>query len=109
MGAEDDRAACPLCGAGLSETLETLLLSHRITGHPEAVLRAFWDGRGRTLSTERLFDAMYADDPDGGPGQTTMHAQLRTAVRELNTLLANRINISQPQPRRGRWRLRITL
>ncbi|MGO4917768.1 hypothetical protein [Pseudogemmobacter sp. W21_MBD1_M6] len=100
---------CPMCGGAVPVALDNLIQLHKVTGQAEAILRAFWEGQGRTLSTERLFDAMYADDPDGGHGQTSMHAQLRAAVQELNILLAGRISIGQPQPRRGRWRLRITL
>lgn len=101
---------CPLCGAGAGTgTLDTLVRSHGMTGHPEAVLRAVWSAGGRPTTTERIFDEMYADDPEGGPSQGKMYQDLHHALDAVNSALAGTLQIVAIGNRSGRWRLRITL
>ncbi len=103
------RPACPMCGAGEGvRSIDDFVRHHRIKGHPEAILRAVWASSGQIMTTERLFDALYADDPDGGPSRTKMHADLHAAVRTVNTMLAGTLRVEQVGAKRGRWRLRIT-
>lgn len=61
-----------------------MISARNISGHAAAVLEAVWHGKGMPVPTERLFDAMYADDPDGGPSPGSMYAALRKAIDGLN-------------------------
>ncbi|KAB2720940.1 hypothetical protein F9K73_13560 [Brucella intermedia] len=63
--------------------LHALIAEHGITGHAAAILRAVWSGRGAGVKAERIFDAMYADDPEGGPAITTMYRHLWAGLAEL--------------------------
>ncbi|RUX20656.1 hypothetical protein EOA23_27845 [Mesorhizobium sp. M2A.F.Ca.ET.042.01.1.1] len=69
--------------------MDDLLASKGIRGIQAALLVAVWKGKGLPVNTERLFDAMYADDPDGGPSPTRMYLALGRAVRALNTQLSD--------------------
>ncbi|MES0042619.1 hypothetical protein [Mesorhizobium sp. M0091] len=67
--------------------LADLIGDRSIGGLDAAVLSAVWRGKGMAVATERLFDAMYADDPDGGPSPTRMYKYLRRSVTRLEGLL----------------------
>ncbi|TGV90035.1 hypothetical protein EN801_020480 [Mesorhizobium sp. M00.F.Ca.ET.158.01.1.1] len=80
--------ACPLCKAAVGvPALADLLVSRGIRGLEASILGAVWKGKGMPVSTERLFDAMYADDPDGGPSPTRMYLTFNKALARLNSLL----------------------
>jgi len=80
---------CPLCRAPVPVAeLGDLIRGRQITGHAEAILRTVWVARGLGVSSWALFDAMYADDEDGGPSVTTMYLELRRAVQSLAVSLA---------------------
>ncbi|RVD30177.1 hypothetical protein, partial [Mesorhizobium sp. M4B.F.Ca.ET.017.02.2.1] len=80
--------ACPLCTAAVAvPALDDLLTSREIKGLEASILRAAWKGKGMPVNTERLFDAMYADDPDGGPSPTRMYLTFNKALGRLNSLL----------------------
>jgi len=51
------------------------------------ILSAVWRGKGMPVSTERIFDAMYADDPDGGPDPTKMYKAFKVGLSRLNARL----------------------
>ena len=101
---------CPMCGDTVQadERLEALLRQHRLIGRPEAVLRALWVSRGRATTTERIFDWLYADDPNGGPTIRTMYSDLYAAIETLNYRLGGKLQIVPIGTQSGRWRLRIT-
>ncbi|OYR09209.1 hypothetical protein CEV33_2938 [Brucella grignonensis] len=89
--------------------LDELLASHGITGHAAAILCAVWSGRGSGITAERIFDAMYADDPEGGPAVTTIYRYLWAGLGDLDRLLAGsgvRISYSK-QSASGRFKLRL--
>ncbi|RWO35678.1 MAG: hypothetical protein EOS08_03515 [Mesorhizobium sp.] len=76
---------CPCCNQPVTvPTLTDLIADRGISGHASAVLAAVWRGKGMPVTSERLFDAMYADDPDGGPSPTRMYLALRKAIDRLN-------------------------
>ncbi|RVD11639.1 MAG: hypothetical protein E5V37_00775 [Mesorhizobium sp.] len=80
--------ACPLCKATVAvPALDDLLASREIEGLEASILGAVWSGKGRAVNTEKLFDAMYADDPDGGPSPTRMYLSFNRALARLNNLL----------------------
>ncbi|MES0016149.1 hypothetical protein [Mesorhizobium sp. M0036] len=85
--------------------LDHLLASREIKGFEAAVLAEVWRGKGMRVASERLWDAMYADDPDGGPASTQrMYADLRGAIYSLNTRL-NDSGISVLRDYRSGFRL----
>jgi hypothetical protein len=80
-----------------------------INGHAAAVLVALWEGRGLPVMTERVFDAMYADDPDGGPSPSRMYIALRRVIAELNAKLSGSGVAAVEAGYRMGWRLRISV
>jgi hypothetical protein len=76
--------ACPMCTAPVSApSLDDLIETYRLRPMEERILRAVWNGKGRAVQTERIFDAMYADDFDGGPSPTRMYRTFRIAAGRL--------------------------
>jgi hypothetical protein len=94
---------CPLCAqAALVPTLEALIDHYRLAPIEAAVLRAIWRGRGLPVSTERVFDAMYLDDPDGGPSPARMYAAFKVALHHLRKKLGPAgISVASAGCRRG--------
>lgn len=62
-------------------------------------------GRGMPVSTERVFDAMYEDDINGGPSQVEMYRSFKIALCRLRKRLAGSgVSIENAGYRRG-WKL----
>lgn len=81
--------ACPLCRTPVrAPSLDDVIASSRLDGFEAAILSAAWASKGRKISTERIFDEMYADDPDGGPDPSAMYRAFRAALGKLNSKLA---------------------
>lgn len=102
---------CPSCGAAVPVAdLDTLIRDREITGASAAILRALWAARGRSLGAWVLFDAIYADDPDSGPGAGgTMYRDLKRGLADLRAALAGAgVSIEQTHPRKLECRLVIT-
>lgn len=51
------------------------------------VLAAIWRGKGVVVPTQRIFDAMYADDPNGGPSTERMYSALKLRLNKLRKKL----------------------
>lgn len=88
--------------------LEAVINQQGISGLPAALLRAVWAGRGHPVSTERVFDALFADDPNGGPSPTGMYAVARRAHYDLSAALEGSGVAVSWRGRRQGWRLRLT-
>ncbi|MGO4834657.1 hypothetical protein AB4144_20600 [Rhizobiaceae sp. 2RAB30] len=67
--------------------LDIVIDHYGIAPSEESVLRAVWKGNGHPVSTERVFDAMYADDPDGGPALSSMYQALKARLYNLRCRL----------------------
>lgn len=81
---------CPCCKQAVpTPSLEDAIASARLDGLEARILGAIWKGKGHPVQTERVFDAMYSDDPDGGPSPTVMYAALHKACRRLNSQLSS--------------------
>ncbi|MDK2769940.1 MAG: hypothetical protein KYX69_19755 [Sphingomonas sp.] len=81
--------ACPCCNAMVSTpTLEIVVDHYRVPPTEQAILRTVWKAKGRPVPTERIFDAMYADDPDGGPAPGRMYAAFKACLHNLRCRLA---------------------
>lgn len=92
----DDLAviACPCCrqqveAPALDDLVRGLLdRPEGLSEGAEAVLRAIWNARGLPVAAGRLFDAMWADDLDGGRSDGTGYKQLARLLAELEAALA---------------------
>lgn len=80
--------ACPCCKQRVSvPDLDIIIDHYHIPPLQAAILRAVWRGRGYPVPTERIFDVMYADDPDGGPSPGSMYRAFKVAVHHLRRRL----------------------
>ncbi len=94
---------CPCCSkpAGVPD-IEVIIDYYDVPPLEEAVLRAIWKGKGYPVMSERIFDAMYADDPDGGPTPTKMYAAFKVVLSHLRKrILGSGITIENAGYRRG--------
>lgn len=75
---------CPCCQQPVQvPTLEQVAETCRLTQVEGAILGAVWEGRGMPVTTSKIFDAIYIDDPDGGPSQKKMYSELQAGLRGL--------------------------
>lgn len=83
-----DMIACPCCKQPVAvPTLDVVALKYRVTPYERAILETVWRGKGRPVPTSKIFDSMYADDPDGGPSQSKMYAAFKVALCHLRKRL----------------------
>lgn len=81
--------ACPYCSTVIEVHMLDIVIDHYcVPPSEEAVLRAVWKGKGRPVQTSRIFDAMYADDPDGGPPANQMYRDFKALMHNLRCRLA---------------------
>lgn len=84
-----DVIRCPCCGHRVSSpSLEIVVDVYGVTPLEARILGAIWRGRGMPVQTERIFDAMYEDDPDGGPSRVKMYAAFKVALHHLRRRIA---------------------
>lgn len=95
--------ACPCCKQPVViPSLDDVIEAHGLDGFEASVLRAVWRGNGHAVQTERIFDAMYVDDPDGGPSPTRMYAAFKVALCHLRARLKESgVSIENVGYRRG--------
>lgn len=95
--------ACPCCKQAVdAPPLEIVIDHYRIPPLQASILAAVWKGKGYPVPTERIFDVMYADDPDGGPAPQTMYRDFKVALCRLRArLLGSGIGIENVGYRRG--------
>jgi len=80
---------CPCCSRQIDAPALDIVIDHyRVPPAEAAILRAVWKGKGLAVQTSRIFDAMYADDPDGGPEQAEMYAAFKANLHNLRRRLA---------------------
>ena len=80
--------ACPCCRQRVAvPTLEIVVDHYSLTPLEARILGAIWKGKGHPIQTERVFDAMYCDDPDGGPSPNRMYAAFKVALCHLRKRL----------------------
>lgn len=99
---------CPCCNQEVAApTLELIIDHYKLTPKQSAILRAVWRGRGFPVTTDRIFDIMYEDDPDGGPGTQRMYSAFKTALSRLRDRLeGSGVNIETVGYRQG-YRLKL--
>lgn len=94
---------CPCCGNPVfSPALEVLIDVFKISPDQATVLSAIWRGKGTAVSTARIFDAMYADDMNGGPSPERMYSALKLRLHKLRQkLVGSGVTIEAVGYRRG--------
>lgn len=99
--------ACPCCGKPTS-VLSIDMVIDRLGLSPmqSRILRAVWDGGGYPIPQVRIYDAMYEDDPDGGPSDFTAYNALKVALCFLRKKLEGSGIEIETIKRRG-YRLKI--
>lgn len=79
---------CPCCRQPVSSpSLDIVVSNYSIRPLEARVLRAIWNGKGMPVQTERIFDVMYEDDPDGGPSYASMYSSFKVALCRLRSRL----------------------
>lgn len=79
---------CPCCSQSVHvPTVDIVIDVYGVTPMEAAILRAVWRGKGHPVMAERIFDAMYADDPDGGPSPTRMYSDFKVMLCRLRKKL----------------------
>lgn len=98
-----DGIACPCCQQSVRVPSLAIVIDHyKVTPLEARILGAIWKGKGHPVQTERIFDAMYADDPDGGPSPTRMYAAFKVALCHLRVRLGGSgVSIENVGYRRG--------
>lgn len=88
MNTVEREVTCPCCGHPVySPTLEMLVDALSISKDQATILSAVWRGKGMAVPTQRIFDAMYADDPNGGPSPECMYSALKMRLHRLREKL----------------------
>lgn len=83
-----DKIPCPCCQQRVeTPSLDVIIDHYSLTPLQARILGAAWRGKGMPVQTERIFDAMYVDDPDGGPSYTLMYKSFKVALCRLRMRL----------------------
>lgn len=95
--------ACPCCSQLVNvPPLEIVIDHYGLTPLQGRILGAVWRGKGYAVETERIFDAMYVDDPDGGPSPGKMYSAFKVALCRLRARLqGSGIDVENVGYRRG--------
>lgn len=82
------RSACPCCAQHVpAPPPEVITFNCGLSPMQDKILSAVWAGRGLPVPTERIFDAMYEDDPDGGPEPSKMYLAFKVALSRMRKKL----------------------
>lgn len=97
---------CPCCSQSVPvPTAHVVAYSCGLKPMEARILDAIWSGGGLPVSTEKIFDKMYEDDPDGGPAPARMYATMKESMVGLRKKLAGSgVGIDTVGYRAG-WRL----
>ena len=79
---------CPCCFQEVwRPTLDAVADLASLQPMERKVLSAIWAGGGMPVDNERIFQAMYEDDADGGPEPAKMYSALKVALSYMRTKL----------------------
>jgi hypothetical protein len=80
---------CPCCDRPLeAPDAPDVIQQYGLSEFQARILETVWKGKGRPVSTEQIFSAMYRDDPDGGPLPNKMYAAFKEALFRIRGKLA---------------------
>ncbi|CAA2140408.1 HNH endonuclease [Hyphomicrobium sp. ghe19] len=94
---------CPCCEQRVPQpTVDVIAHAAGLSPLQEAILRAVWSGKGRSVQPETIFSEMYADDPDGGPSASKMYSAFKVALCHLRgKLVGTGVSIENVGYRQG--------
>jgi len=94
---------CPCCKQPVTTPQPEIVIDHfGLTPMEGRIFQAVWKGKGMPVITERIFTAMYIDDPDGGPSPDKMYLAFKVALCHLRQKLeGSGIGIANVGYRRG--------
>lgn len=94
---------CPCCHQPVRVPTVDIIADHyKLTPMEKRILGAIWRGKGMPVHTERIFDAMYEDDPDGGPSPGKMYAAFKVGLCHMRAKLeGSGVSIETVGYRRG--------
>jgi len=95
--------SCPCCAQPVAvPTFEIVADTYRLSPTERRILWAVWRGRGHPVQTDRIFDAIYADDPNGGPSPVEMYRAFKVRLCRLREkLYGSGIGVENCGYRRG--------
>lgn len=94
---------CPCCKQPVTTPQPEIVIDrYGLTPMEGRIFQAVWKGKGLPVITERIFTAMYIDDPDGGPTPDRMYLAFKVALCHLRQKLeGSGIGIANVGYRRG--------
>lgn len=97
------KMSCPCCSQAVPVPSAYIIAQNcGLTPMETRILEAVWDGKGRPVQTERIFDRMYEDDPDGGPPPARMYATFKEKLSLLKKkLIGSGVGIENVGRREG--------
>ncbi|NJL06837.1 MAG: hypothetical protein HC900_00175 [Methylacidiphilales bacterium] len=101
----DAGAVCPCCRSRVPVLPLAALISGLLLPPQQAtILSMVWAANGRPIIAERIIDALYADDPDGGPSPAKAYAFFKTQLSLLRGRLKGfGVSIETAPGNRGYW------
>jgi hypothetical protein len=79
---------CPCCNHRVvTPTLDVVVMNCDLSPLHERILSVIWSAKGRPVMTDRIFQAMYIDDPEGGPSPNKMYGAFKVALHHMRTRL----------------------
>lgn len=82
------KTKCPCCSQAVPvPTVDMIAFQCCLTNREKKILEAVWRGNGMPVFADRIFQAMYEDDPDGGPGQAKMYREFKVALHHARKKL----------------------
>lgn len=83
-----EKIDCPMCGQIVNAPSVEMIIEHfKIPKMEARVLTAIWEGEGKPVLAQKIFDAMYEDDIDGGPADGTMYNAFKLCLFKLRRRL----------------------
>lgn len=94
---------CPCCYQETwRPTLDAVAGMAELQPMEKRILGAIWAGAGEPVENERIFLAMYEDDPDGGPEPNKMYSALKVALSYMRgKLRGTGVTVTSNGYRRG--------
>ena len=88
LAAQRTPIPCPCCGHEIkAPSFEQIVNHYEIAPQAARLLDAVWKGRGLPVSTQRICEVIWSDDPNGGPPEARMYRNFQWALHHLRKRL----------------------
>lgn len=82
------KSRCPCCQHKVAvPSFDVVVMNCDLSPLHERILSVIWSAKGRPVMTDRIFQAMYIDDPEGGPSPNKMYGAFKVALHHMRTRL----------------------